>query len=180
MELKLVAGPEKIQESVKRLAAEISRDYAGKKPVLVAVLKGSFMFIADLARLIEVPLQLGFISAESYGQGTCSSGKVRIKNDLRMDVSGRDVLIVDDILDSGLTLSFIREHILARGPASVKVCVLLDKPARRIVHCQADYTGMGMPDTFLVGYGLDYAEDYRGLPAIYELSEKKVKEGLTP
>ena len=172
MELKLVAGPEKIHETVGRLAAEINRDYSGKKPVLVAVLKGSFIFAADLARLIEVPLHLDFISAESYGAGTWSSGKVRIKNDLKVDVSGRDVIIIEDILDSGLTLSAVRDHIEEMRPASLKVCVLLDKPARRVVHCPADYIGMEMPDSFLVGYGLDYAEDYRCLPAIYELAEK--------
>ncbi len=172
MELKLVAGPEKIRETVGRLAAEISRDYAGKKPVLVAVLKGSFMFAADLARLIDVPLQVDFISAGSYGAGTCSSGKVGIKNDLRSDVSGRDVIIVEDILDSGLTLSAVREHIKEKRPASMKVCVLLDKPSGRVTHCPADYIGMEVPDAFLVGYGLDFAEDYRCLPAIYELAEK--------
>lgn len=172
MELKLVAGPEKIRETVNRLAAEINRDYAGKKPVLVAVLKGSFMFSADLARLIEVPLQVDFISAESYGAGTCSSGKVGIKNDLRLDVSGRDVIVVDDILDTGLTLSALCSHIRNKGAASLRVCVLLDKPSGRVTHCPADYIGMEMPDAFLVGYGLDFAEEYRCLPAIYELSEK--------
>ncbi len=172
MELKLVAGPEKIHEAVSRLAAEITRDYAGRKPVLAGVLKGSFIFVADLARLIEVPLQVDFISAESYGAGTCSSGKVSIKNDLRLDVSGKDVIIVDDILDTGLTLSALCNHIRSKGAASLKVCVLLDKPARRVIYCPADYIGMEMPDAFLVGYGLDCAEDFRCLPAIYELSEK--------
>lgn len=169
MELRLVAGPEKVQEAVSRLAAEINRDYKGRRPVLIGVLKGSFMFIADLARLLEVPVQIDFITAGSYGSGTCTSGSVRIKNDINTDISGRDVIIIDDILDSGITLTCIREHIAAKGPSSLKICVLLDKPSRRVVDCPAEYIGMKVPNVFLVGYGLDYSEDYRNLDGLFEL-----------
>jgi hypoxanthine phosphoribosyltransferase len=172
---RLVAGPEKIREARDRLAAGINRDYKGRRPVLVGVLKGSFMFIADLVRLLEIPVQVDFITAGSYGSATCTSGTVRIKNDIGTDISGRDVIIVDDILDSGLTLSCIRSHLESKGPSSVKTCVLLDKPSRRAVECPAEYVGMKVPNVFLVGYGLDYAEDYRYLDGLFELVQKRAE-----
>ena len=162
--------PEALAQRVKELADQITQDYAGKSPLIVGTLRGSFVFMADLVRQINLPLTVDFLSASSYGSGTESSGQVKLKLDLADDISGRDVLIIEDIVDSGNTLSKPLPELQKRGPASLKVCVLLDKPARREQEIYADYVGYTIPDAFVVGYGLDYAEEYRNLPYIGVLS----------
>ena len=151
---------------IREMAREITRDYAGKAPLVVGILRGSFIFMADLVRQVELPLCLDFMSASSYGAGTVSSGKVNIRLDLQEDIAGRDVLLVEDILDTGNTLSKLVAELQARGPASLKLCVLLDKPDRRTKPIQADYVGFTIPDAFVVGCGLDYDQRYRNLPYI--------------
>ncbi len=151
---------------IREMAREITRDYAGKAPLVVGILRGSFIFMADLVRQVELPLHLDFMSASSYGAGTVSSGQVDIRLDLQEDIAGRDVLLVEDILDTGNTLSKLVAELQARGPASLKLCVLLDKPDRRTKPIQADYVGFTIPDAFVVGCGLDYDQRYRNLPYI--------------
>ena len=158
--------PEALAQRVKELADQITQDYAGKSPLIVGTLRGSFVFMADLVRQINLPLTVDFLSASSYGSGTESSGQVKLKLDLAADISGRDVLIIEDIVDSGNTLSKLLPELQKRGPASLKVCALLDKPERRRVPLHVDYSGFTIPDEFVVGYGLDYAEKYRNLPDI--------------
>ena len=151
---------------IREMAREITRDYAGKAPLVVGILRGSFIFMADQVRQVELPLHLDFMSASSYGAGTVSSGQVDIRLDLQEDIAGRDVLLVEDILDTGNTLSKLVAELQARGPASLKLCVLLDKPDRRTKPIQADYVGFTIPDAFVVGCGLDYDQRYRNLPYI--------------
>ena len=148
------------------LAEEINRDYAGKAPMLISVLRGSFLFVADLMRKITLPCTVDFIAVSSYGAGTSSSGQVRMVKDLSEDIEGRDIIVVEDILDSGNTLSYLLELLKARKPASIKLCTLLDKPSRRTVPVEVSYTGFTIPDAFVVGYGLDFDEKYRNLPYI--------------
>ncbi len=157
---------EQVAGRIREMAQEITRDYAGKAPLVVGILRGSFIFMADLVRLLELPLSLDFLSASSYGAGTVSSGKVNIRLDLQEDIAGRDVLLVEDILDTGNTLSKLVAELQGRGPASLKLCVLLDKPDRRTKPIQADYVGFTIPDAFVVGCGLDYDQRYRNLPYI--------------
>jgi len=157
---------QKIQERVRALGAEIARDYADKSLVLLCVLKGSFMFAADLARAIDLPLRLEFLGVRSYGDDTRSSGVVQITQDLTKPIAGEHVLLVEDIVDTGLTLSYLREQLLARGPVSVKVCALLHKPSRSVRPVEIDYLGFTVDDVFVVGYGLDHAERYRNLPYV--------------
>ncbi|MEG2959259.1 MAG: hypoxanthine phosphoribosyltransferase [Oscillospiraceae bacterium] len=154
------------------LAAEIDRDYAGKAPLLIGILRGSFIFMADLTRKITLPVTVDFMAMSSYGRGTKSTGQVEIKKDLSEDIEGRDVIVVEDILDSGNTLYYLLKILEARGPASVKLCALLDKPERREKPVELTYRGFSIPDAFVVGYGLDYAEKYRNLPYIGVLSPK--------
>ena len=156
----------KIKECVERLGREISRDYAGKDLLLVGILKGAVVFFSDLIRAIEIPLSMDFMAISSYGSATRSTGVVRILKDLDKPIDGRHVIIVEDIIDSGMSLAFLKQTLFARGAASMKVCVLLDKPDRRRTHVDVDYTGFVIPDEFVVGYGLDYAELYRNLPVI--------------
>ena len=157
---------EKIHEIVDKLGAKISEDYAGKEILMVVVLKGSVPFAADLMRRINVPVIMDFMQASSYGSATVSSGVINIKRDLENDVAGRHVLIVEDIVDSGNTLSALKEILEGRNAASVKICSFLSKPARREKEITVDYIGMDVPDEFVVGYGLDYAERYRNLPYV--------------
>ena len=157
---------EEVAARIRELAAEINRDYAGKAPLVVGVLRGCFVFMADLVRCLELPLTLDFMSASSYGAGTVSSGLVDIRLDLHDDIAGRDVLLVEDILDTGNTLSKLVAELKGRGPASLKLCVLLDKPERRTASIQADYVGFTIPDAFVVGCGLDFDQKYRQLPYI--------------
>lgn len=157
---------EQIAARVAELGAEISRDYDGKDLLLVSVLKGSVVFMADLMRALTVPAAIDFMAVSSYGSGTSSSGVVRILKDLDIDLAGKHILIVEDILDSGATLSYLTKLLGGRAPASIRVVALLDKPSRRKAAIEPDYRGFEVPDEFLVGYGLDYAEYYRNLPDI--------------
>jgi len=155
---------ERIAERVAELAARITRDYTGRSVVLLSVLKGSFMFAADLARQIALPVRIEFLGVRSYGDDTKSSGVVQITQDLTRPVEGDDIVIVEDIIDTGLTISYLREQLRSRNPASVKVASLLHKPARIQREVDIDYLGFTIDDVFVVGYGLDYAERYRNLP----------------
>ena len=157
---------EQLQARVAELADQINQDYAGKAPVLVSVLRGSFVFMADLVRRITLPCTVDFMAVSSYGSGTTSSGQVKIVKDLSEQIEGKDVLVVEDILDSGNTLSYLLQLLQARSPASVRLCTLLDKPSRRTKEVELHYSGFTIPDYFVVGYGLDYAEKYRNLPYI--------------
>ncbi|QTH43051.1 hypoxanthine phosphoribosyltransferase [Cohnella sp. LGH] len=157
---------ETLQQKVQELGAAISRDYEGRNPLVICVLKGAFIFMADLSKNISIPIELDFMAVSSYGNSTRSSGEVRIVKDLDVSVEGRDVLIVEDIIDSGLTLSYLIDVLERRNALSVNVVALFDKPGRRTVDLNADYTGFTIPDAFVVGYGLDYAEKYRNLPYV--------------
>ena len=155
-----------LQKRVAQLGGQISQDYAGKAPLLVSVLRGSFIFMADLTRHIQPFCQVDFMAVSSYGSGTVSSGQVNIVKDLTDSIEGKDVIVVEDILDSGNTLSYLFQLLKARNPASLRLVTLLDKPSRRTKPIQADYVGFTVPDEFVVGYGLDYDELYRNLPYI--------------
>lgn len=157
---------EVIQKKVQELGAAVSREYAGRNPLVICVLKGAFIFMADLSKNITIPIELDFMAVSSYGNSTRSSGEVKIIKDLDTSVDGRDVIIVEDIIDSGLTLSYLIDVLERRNALSVSVVALFDKPGRRTVDLQADYTGFTIPDAFVVGYGLDYAEKYRNLPYV--------------
>ncbi len=168
--LTLLFSRETLAARVRELGQQISRDYAGKEVLLVGVLKGAFVFMADLMRTLEVPAQVEFVRLASYGTGTTSGGRVRLTQDLEGSMVGRHVLVVEDILDTGLTLSFLLQQLRARKPASLQLCVLLNKRIRRTHEIVPDYVGFEVPDGFVVGYGIDYAECYRQLPAIYALT----------
>lgn len=157
---------ETIAQMVKRVGAEITEDYRGKNLLLVSVLKGSVAFMADLMRAIEIPARIDFMSVSSYGSGTKTSGVVKIIKDLDINLEGYDIVIVEDILDSGKTLNYLVNMLKSRNPASVEVCTLFDKPERREVDVYAKYKGCDIPDAFIVGYGLDYDEKYRNLPYV--------------
>jgi hypoxanthine phosphoribosyltransferase len=162
---------EDLERRVRELGAEISRDYAGKELFLVGVLKGAVFFLSDLMRAIEVPCEVDFMAVASYGSSTDSSGVVRILKDLDATIEGKDVLIVEDIIDSGLTLSYLLRTLRAREPRSLEVCALLTKPERREVDLPIRYTGFEIPNKFVIGYGLDHAERYRNLPFVAVLQE---------
>ena len=157
---------EELNARVKELAAEIQRDYEGKDLVMACVLRGSYIFMADLTRAIDLPMTVDFMVVSSYGSGTTSSGQVEIRKDLSDSIEGKDLIIVEDILDSGNTLYYLMEVLKARKPASIRICTLMDKPERRTKPITADYTGFSIPDAFVVGYGLDYDEKYRNLPYV--------------
>ncbi len=163
---------QQIEAAVKRLAAEIRRDYLGRNPLLIGVLKGSFMFMADLVRLLDFPLEVEFIGLSSYGRGRESSGKVRVGQAIRAQIRGRDVLVIEDIVDTGLTISFLMDYLRKKKPASLGLCTLTDKPSRRQVPVTIDYLGFTVPDRFIVGYGLDWDEKYRNLPDICVLEDE--------
>ena len=164
--LNVLISKEELAKKVQEIGAQISKDYAGKNLMMVSVLKGSVVFMADLMRAVTIPAEIDFMSVSSYGSGAKTSGVVKIIKDLDIELAGRDLLIVEDILDSGLTLSYIKKILLERGPRSIKICTLLDKPERRKADILADYSGFEVPDEFVVGYGLDFAEKYRNLPYI--------------
>jgi len=167
-----VIKEEEIKEKVKEIANKISEDYKDvDELILIGVLKGAFIFLADLVREIKIPTKIDFIKVSSYGTSTESSGVVRIELDTTIDITNKDVIIVEDILDTGLTLKYIKELFLSRNPKSLKIAVLLDKIERRKVDIKADYIGFIVPDKFLVGYGLDFSEKYRYLPYVMELLE---------
>ena len=157
---------QEIEATVRKLAAEIRRDYQGKHPLLIGILKGSFVFMADLIRLLDFPLEVEFIKLSSYGRGKESSGKVKVVQGLRSQVRGRDVLVVEDIVDTGLTVAFLLDYLRKKRPASVKLCALTDKPARHQIPITIDYLGFTVPDKFIVGYGIDWDEKFRNLPDI--------------
>lgn len=164
--IKVMLSEEEVNKRIKELGEQISKDYAGKEVHMVCVLKGSTFFTCELAKRISVPVSLDFMSVSSYGNGTESSGAIKIKKDLEESLMGKDVLVIEDIVDSGRTLSYLLELLGSRQPASLKLCTLLDKPDRRVVDVNVDYTGFRIPDEFVVGYGLDYAQKYRNLPYI--------------
>ena len=157
---------ERLKSRVAEIAREIERDYEGREIMLISVLRGSFIFMADLCREIQLPCTLDFMSVSSYGTGTSSSGQVQITKDLSEDITGRHILVVEDILDSGNTLNYLLRILENRHPASIRLCALLDKPERRVKPVELHYSGFSIPDAFVVGYGLDYAEKYRNLPYI--------------
>jgi hypoxanthine phosphoribosyltransferase len=167
---------EEIQSKVAEVAKEITEDYRGRDLLLVGVLKGAFMLMSDLARHIQLPLELDFMAVSSYGSTTKTSGIVRILKDLDLDISGRDVLIVEDIIDSGLTLSYLIKNLRARRPASLEVCALLSKPDVQKVDLDVHYHGFAIPPVFVVGYGLDYGERYRNLPYVGTLKPHLYEE----
>ncbi|NOZ24787.1 MAG: hypoxanthine phosphoribosyltransferase [Nitrospirae bacterium] len=163
---------EEIQAKVRELAGRISRDYEGREPLMVGLLKGAFMFFSDLVRHIRVPLTIDFITASSYAKAD-TTGEVKIHCDMREEIEDRDVILVEDIVDTGITLNYLRERMLTRTPRSLKICALLDKKERRIVDVPVDYRGFEIPNEYVVGYGLDYDNKYRNLPyiAIFKRSD---------
>lgn len=165
-EIDTLISEQEIAARVRELGQEIARDYAERELVLVSVLKGSFLFCADLARAIDLPLAIEFLGLKSYGDAQTTSGVVQITSDLTRPVTGKDLLIVEDIVDTGLTMAYLRKNLATRGPRSVKLCTLLHKPARARVDTTIDYLGFSIEDVFVVGYGLDWADRYRNLPFI--------------
>jgi hypoxanthine phosphoribosyltransferase len=161
----LLSG-EEVQARVAELGAQLAADYEGREPVLVSVLKGSIIFLADLVRAMPIPLSIDLMEVSSYGTSTESSGQVRILKDLSTSIEGREVIVVEDIIDTGLTLNYLLRYLHDKGPASIRICCLLDKPARRLAPIEIDYRGFTIADRFVIGYGLDYGERYRNLPYI--------------
>ncbi len=160
------ADEETLRGRVRELGREIARDYAGRTPVFVGVLKGCFIFMADLVRACDIKCTVDFMVVSSYGSGTASTGAVKIEKDLSQNIENRDVIIVEDILDSGNTLRYLTDYMAARKPSSIRIVTLMDKPERRTADVKADYVGFTIPDAFVVGYGLDYDQHYRNLPYI--------------
>ena len=160
-----------IEDTVRKLADEIRRDYQGKCPLLIGILKGSFMFMADLVRLLDFPLEIEFVRLSSYGRGKESSGRIKVVQGLRSQVKGRDVLVIEDIVDTGFTVTFLLDYLRKKRPASLKLCALTDKPSRRQVPVTIDYLGFTVPDKFIVGYGIDWDEKFRYLPDICFIEE---------
>ena len=163
---RVLISAEELAKRTEELGAQITADYDGKEILMIGVLRGAVLFMSDLARAIKIPVAIDFMAVSSYGSGTSSSGVVRILKDLDEDVAGKHVLVVEDIIDSGLTLNYLLDNLKSRKPASIKICTLLNKPERRKVDVKIDYNGFTVPDYFVVGYGLDYAEKYRNLPFI--------------
>jgi hypoxanthine phosphoribosyltransferase len=165
-QLKVLITREEIGKAVARLASEIKRDYQGKRPLLIGVLKGSFVFMADLIRQLDLPLEIDFIGLSSYGAAKETSGKVRVVQPRKTAIKGRDVLVIEDIVDTGITISFLLDYLRKKKPASLKLCSLTDKPSRRQVPISIDYLGFTVPNKFIVGYGLDFDEEFRYLADI--------------
>jgi len=170
-QLRVLIPAEKIQERIQELASEIDRDYPEGPVYMVGILKGAFIFLSDLVRAMKAPARLEFVGISSYGRGKTSSGEVRLTKDLDTSVEGQHVIVVEDIVDSGITLSYLLQVFQSRKPKSLRIATLLDKPERRQRPVHVDYVGFKIPDEFVVGYGLDFAEDYRNLPDICVLSE---------
>jgi hypoxanthine phosphoribosyltransferase len=171
--LEVLIPAKEIQDRIRELGAEIARDYSGRNPLLIGVLKGAFLFLSDLMRAADIPLNVEFMAISSYGAEMRSSGEVRILKDLDVAIEGRDILVVEDIVDTGLTLSYLLANLKSRGAASVKLAALLDKYERREKEVAIDYLGFKIPDKFVVGYGLDFAERYRNLPFIAVLKNSE-------
>jgi len=167
----ILISREEIAKAVTRLASEIERDYQGKQPLLIGILKGSFVFLADLIRQLELPVEIEFVKLSSYGAGKETSGKVKVVQGLKTPVKGRDVLVIEDIVDTGITISFLLNYLRKKKPASLKLCALTDKPSRRQTPVSIDYLGFTVPDKFIVGYGLDFDEKFRYLPDICFLED---------
>jgi hypoxanthine phosphoribosyltransferase len=165
--LNRLISAEEITSIVKKLANQISKDYDGRELVMVCILKGAFMFLSDLIRQLRIPAQVDFVRLASYGSGMKTCGKIEITKDVEIPLEKKDVLIIEDIIDSGRTLKFLKDHLALSNPRSIKVCALLDKKARREVEMEADYLGTDVDDVFIVGYGIDFNEHYRYLPEIY-------------
>ena len=170
-QLKILISRDEIAEAVNRLACEIERDYQGKQPLLIGVLKGSFVFMADLVRQIDLPLELEFIRLSSYGAARESSGEVRVVQELETSIKDRHVLVVEDIVDTGVTICFLLDYLRKKKPASLKLCALADKPSRRRVPLPIHYLGLTVPNKFIVGYGIDCDEKFRNLPDIYAMED---------
>lgn len=170
--VEVLISREKVEERIKEVAKEIEKDYAGKDLVCVGLLKGSVMFMADLIKAIDLDLRIDFMKVSSYGSGTNSTGVVKILKDVDVDLAGKDVLIVEDIIDTGLTILNVKDFLSKKNPNSVKVCTLLDKPSRRVVEVKGEYVGFEIPDEFVVGYGLDLDEKYRNLPFVGRFVKK--------
>lgn len=173
--ISVMISEEEVDKRIREIGEQISRDYAGKEVHLICVLRGGVFFMCDLAKRIEVPVTLDFMSVSSYGMDTKSSGVVKIVKDLDDSIKGKHVIVVEDVIDSGRTLSYLLEMLKGREPESLRLCTLLDKPDRRVVQVDVDYTGFVIPDEFVVGYGLDYAQKYRNLPyiGIVELTDEE-------
>jgi hypoxanthine phosphoribosyltransferase len=169
--LKILISRDEIAKAVDRLASEIKRDYQGKQLLLIGVLKGSFMFMADLIRQLDLPLELDFIGLSSYGAARESSGRVRVVQGVKTSIKGRDILVIEDIVDTGITISFLLDYLKKKQPASLKLCTLTDKPSRRRAPVSIDYLGFTVPNKFIVGYGLDCDQRFRNLPDIYALED---------
>jgi len=165
-QLKVLITQDEIKQAIARLAAEIRQDYKSKEPLLVGILKGSFVFMADLIRQLELPVEVDFVKLSSYGAGRETSGKVKVVQGLKTPIKGRDVLVVEDIVDTGLTISFLLNYLQKKKPASLRLCALTDKPSRRQAPVTIDYLGFTVPDKFIVGYGIDWNEKFRYLPDI--------------
>lgn len=163
----LLFSREDIRSRVEELGTQITDDYKGKKLMVVSLLKGSFVFTADLVREIDAPVKIEFMTTSSYGHSEESSGKIDVVQDLNENIEGYDVLVVDDIADTGLTMKFVLEHLRTKNPASIKCCTLLDKPSRRKTELEPDYVGFTIPDKFIVGYGLNYGDYYRNVPYVF-------------
>ena len=173
---RILIDEETLQKRVREMGRQITEDYRGKDLIIIAILKGAVVFTSDLIKEIKLPLAMDFMAVSSYGVSTKSSGVVRILKDLDEEIEGRDVLIVEDIVDTGLTLHYLVENLRSRGPRSLKICCCLDKPTRRTAPVKVDYVGFDIPDEFVIGYGLDYAERYRNLPYIGILSKDALKK----
>lgn len=172
---KVLYSPEDITKRVKELGAQISKEYEGKEIILVCILKGSYVFTADLSRYIDVPCSVEFMQVSSYSNSTVSSGSIKIIKDINVAVDGKHLIIIEDIIDTGITLYNLKNMLETRNPASIKICAFLDKPSRRSANIEADYVGYEVEDNFLVGYGLDYAQKYRNLPFVAILNEEIYK-----
>jgi hypoxanthine phosphoribosyltransferase len=170
-QLRILISRDEIAKAINRLACEIQRDYQGKQPLLIGVLKGSFVFMADLIRQLDLPPELDFVRLSSYGSARESSGKVRVVQGVKTSIKGRDVLVVEDIVDTGITISFLLDYLKKKKPASLKLCTLTDKPSRHRVPVSINYLGFTVPNKFIVGYGLDYDERFRNLPDIYVIED---------
>jgi hypoxanthine phosphoribosyltransferase len=172
MSLRRIISRGRIRRRVKELAAQIRADYSGQRPVFVCILKGAFVFLADLVREVDLPLEMDFLAASSYGMGKTSKGQITVLKDVTTDIAGRPVILVDDIIDSGLTLQHLRDHLASRRPASLRVCALLARERVLAAGTVIEYLGFAVPEGFVVGYGIDYAEQHRGLPDIYVIEDE--------
>jgi len=172
LKLSVLFTKEQIAATVKRLASEIRRDYRGENPILIAILKGSFVFLADLIRQLNFPLEVDFVQLSSYGRGKKRSGKIKVVRGLQSEVKGRHILVIEDIIDTGFTVAFLLDYLRQKKPASLRLCTLTDKPSRRKVRLKIHYLGLTVPDRFIVGYGIDWDERFRYLPDICFLEDE--------